>query len=105
PTNGDLGFLQRPLVGGYAPTTRPTRDQSPVLVLLQATFALFMLGRLPQTGQPLPNGWTVVDKPARVPRARERAARAKACELAAHHRAANLHEEAAKIQERTGHGD
>src|SRR4029453_9909852 len=26
-----LGFLHGPLVGGYAPTTRPTRDQRPVL--------------------------------------------------------------------------
>jgi hypothetical protein len=30
-TNGHLGFLHRPLVGGYAPTTRPTSEPIPVL--------------------------------------------------------------------------
>ena len=74
-------------------------------MVLQATFALFMSGRLPQTEQPLPNGWTAVDEPDRVMRVRDRAARARASELAAHSRAATLHEEAAKLQERLGHGD
>jgi hypothetical protein len=40
-----------------------------------------------------------------VTRARERAARAKAHELAAHRRVEQLHEEAAKLQERLGHAD
>jgi hypothetical protein len=47
----------------------------------------------------------VVDEPDQVTRARERAARAKARELAAHCHAEDLHEEAVKLQERLGHGD
>jgi hypothetical protein len=31
PHQRTLGFLHGPLVGGYAPTTRPTSDPSPVL--------------------------------------------------------------------------
>jgi hypothetical protein len=46
-----------------------------------------------------------MDEPVWVTRAKKRAARAKASELAAHRRAANLHEGAAKLQERLGHGD
>jgi hypothetical protein len=65
-----------------------------------------MVGRLPHTGEPLPE-WvaTAVDESDRVMRARERAARAKARELAVYRHAEDLHEEAAKLQERLGHGD
>src|SRR5919106_3475330 len=77
-------------------TTRSATGQTlPVaaLVLLQATFALFMSGRLPETGQPTPAwGATALDQPDRVTRARVRAALAKARELAAHRRAEELHE-------------
>jgi hypothetical protein len=76
-----------------------------VLVLLQATFALSMSGRLPQTGQPTPAWETAVDEPDRLTRARERAAQAKARELAAHRRAEKLHEQAAETLERLGRRD
>jgi sRNA-binding protein len=69
-----------------------------VLGLLQATFALFMFGRLAQTGQP----GTVVDEPDQVMQARQRATRAKARELAAHRHAEDLHEEAAQTQRALG---
>jgi hypothetical protein len=77
-----------------------------VLVLLQATLALFPV-------RAVPSDWTAtsawagdgVEEPNQVRQARKRAARAKVRELAAYRRAAELHEEAAKLQERTGHGD
>jgi len=47
----------------------------------------------------------MVDEPDWVTRARERAARAKARELAVHRRAEDLHKQAAKLQERLGHGN
>jgi hypothetical protein len=76
------------------------------LVLLQAIFALFILGQLPQTGPPTPAcGATALDEPDRVTRARERAAEAKAQELEAHRRAEELHEEAAVTLERLGRRD
>jgi hypothetical protein len=46
-----------------------------------------------------------VDEPDRLTRARERAAQAKAHELAAHRRAEKLHEQAAETLERLGRGD
>jgi hypothetical protein len=46
-----------------------------------------------------------VDEPDRVTRARERAAKAKAHELAAHRRAEELHEQAAETLERLGRRD
>jgi hypothetical protein len=47
----------------------------------------------------------MVHKPDWVTRARERAARARASELAAHRRAEQLHEQAARLQERLGYAD
>ena len=65
-----------------------------------------MSGRLPQTEQPTPAwGVTALDEPDKVMRARERAAQAKARELAVHRRAEELHEQAAETQERLGHPD
>ena len=46
-----------------------------------------------------------MDEPDQVTRARQRAGRAKARELVVHHHAEELHEEAAKMQERLGHAD
>ena len=46
-----------------------------------------------------------MDEPDKVTRARERAAQAKARELAAHRHAEKLFEEAAETQERFGHPD
>jgi hypothetical protein len=46
-----------------------------------------------------------VDVPDKVTRARERAAQAKAREVAAHRHAEKLFEEAAETQERFGHPD
>jgi hypothetical protein len=65
-----------------SPWPRITPPLHPV-VLVQATFALFICGRLSQTGHPLRNGLgTVTDEPDWVTRARDRAARARAHELA-----------------------
>jgi hypothetical protein len=47
----------------------------------------------------------MVDEPEQLTRATERAAEAKARELAAHRHAEELHEQAAKLQERLGHAD
>jgi hypothetical protein len=47
----------------------------------------------------------VVDEPDQLRRALERAGRARARELAAHRRAAELHEQAARLQARLGHAD
>jgi hypothetical protein len=86
--------------GGSLPSGR-RRSSTP-----SATFALSMSGRLPQTGQPTPAwGATALDEPDKVMRARERAAQAKARELAVHRRAEELHEQAAETQERLGHPD
>ena len=46
-----------------------------------------------------------MDEPDRLRRARERAAQAKARELAAHRRAENLHEQGAETLDRLGRGD
>jgi hypothetical protein len=46
-----------------------------------------------------------VDEPDRLTRARQRAAQAKARELAAHRRAEKLHEQAAQTLEHLGRGD
>ena len=46
-----------------------------------------------------------MDEPDRLTRARERAAQAKARELAAHRRAEQLHEQAAQTLERLGRRD
>ena len=50
-------------------------------------------------------GRDVSDEPYWLTRARERAARARASELAAHRRAEQLHEQAARLLERLEHAD
>jgi hypothetical protein len=52
-TNGHLGFLHGPLVGGYAPTTRPTSQPSPVLAA-KIRFGAYQ--RLRDTNQGHPAG-------------------------------------------------
>src|SRR5215216_7929947 len=94
-----------------APTTRAARRPVPGNApggtsAPSSNLCLSMSGRLPQTGQPTPAwGATALDEPDKVMRARERAAQAKARELAVHRRAEELHEQAAETQERLGHPD
>jgi hypothetical protein len=65
------------LIGQLAHELCLAKARPETLVLLQATFALFIFGRLAQSGQPIREwGATVVAEPDQVMRARKRATQA-----------------------------